>query len=194
MLKNYFRVALRNFWRNRAFSAINILGLAIGISASLIICLLVYYDFTFDKFEKDRDRIFRVVATGTFQGNTWHSNCLPEPMGGAVEKELAGIEVVAPFTTADEMRVTVSGRDAGQPAIFKKQKDIVYVDKRYFDLVRYTWLAGSPTASLQQPYQVVLTAKNARRFFPRLNNAEILGKTIAFNDTVVAAVTGIVKD
>src|SRR5262249_29614074 len=102
MLKNYFRVALRNFWRNRAFSAINILGLAIGISASLIIYLLVYYDFTFDKFEKDSDRIYRVVASGTFQGNPWYSNCLSEPMGGAVQKDLTGIEVVVPFTTVYE--------------------------------------------------------------------------------------------
>jgi putative ABC transport system permease protein len=194
MLKNYFRVALRNFWRNRAFSAINILGLAIGISASLIIYLLVYYDFTFDKFEKDGDRIYRIVATGTFQGNTWHNNCLPEPMGPAVEKDLAGMEVVTPFTTADELRVTIPHSDGSQPAVFKKQKDVVFVDKRYFDLIRYSWLAGSPTTSLQEPYEVVLTEKDARLYFPRLNYGEILGKTILFNDTILTKVTGIVKD
>jgi putative ABC transport system permease protein len=194
MLKNYFRVALRNFWRNRAFSAINILGLAIGISASLVIYLLVYYDFTFDKFEKDGNRIYRVVGTGTFQGNTWHNNCLPEPMGPAVEKDLTGMEVVAPFTTADELRVTIPHHDGSQPAVFKKQKDAVYVDKRYFDLIRYTWLAGSSTASLQEPYQVVLTEKNARLYFPGMNYADILGKTILFNDTILTTVTGIVKD
>jgi predicted permease len=194
MLKNYFRVALRNFWRNRAFSAINILGLAIGISASLVIYLLVYYDFTFDKFEKDGNRIYRVVGTGTFQGNTWHNNCLPEPMGPAVEKDLTGMEVVAPFTTADELRVSIPHHDGSQPAVFKKQKDAVYVDKRYFDLIRYTWLAGSPTASLQEPYQVVLTEKDARLYFPRMNYADILGKTILFNDTIMTTVTGVVKD
>jgi putative ABC transport system permease protein len=194
MLKNYFRVALRNFWRNKAFSAINILGLAIGISASLVIYLLVYYDFTFDKFEKDRDRIYRIVASGTFQGNTWYNNCLPEPMGPAVEKDLTGMEVVAPFTTEYETRVTIPHPNASAPAVFRKQKDIVYVDRRYFDLIRYTWLAGSPTASLQQPYQVVLTEKDARLYFPRMNYSEILGKTILFNDTVLTTVTGVVKD
>jgi putative ABC transport system permease protein len=194
MLKNYFRVAFRNFWRNKAFSAINILGLAIGISASLIICLLVYYDFTFDKFEKDRDRIYRVVASGTFQGNSWSNNCLPEPMGPAVQKDLTGIEVVAPFTTGDEIRVSVPFPDAARPGVFRKQKDIAYVDNRYFDLIKYSWLAGSPTTSLQEPYQVVLTEKNARLYFPKLNYTDIVGKTIAFNDTVVATITGIVKD
>ncbi|HTR28690.1 MAG TPA: FtsX-like permease family protein [Puia sp.] len=194
MLKNYFRVAFRNFRRNKAFSAINILGLAIGISASLIIVLLVYYDFTFDKFEKDRDRIYRIVATGTFEGNTWHGNALSEPMGPAVEKDMTGLDVVVPFTTADEMRVTVPSGDGGRLQIFRKQKDAVYADKRYFDLIRYTWLAGSPAASLSQPYQVVLTEKKARLYFPKLNYNDIVGKTITFNDTILAAVTGIVKD
>jgi len=194
MLKNYFLVAFRNFWRNKAFSAINILGLAIGISASLIIYLLVHYDFTFDKFEKDRDRIYRVVAMGTFQGNTWHNNCLPEPAGPMVQKDLTGIEITVPFTTADETRVTIPAPDGGQPRVFKKQKDAVYVDDRYFDLIRYSWLAGSPTTSLQQPYQVVLTEKNARLYYPGLNYADIVGKTITFNDTVLATITGIVKD
>ncbi|HVS97274.1 MAG TPA: ABC transporter permease [Puia sp.] len=194
MFKNYFRVAIRNFRRNKAFSAINILGLAIGISASLIIYLLVHYDFTFDKFEPDGNRIYRITSSGSFQGNTWHSNSLCEPMAAAVEKDLAGFEVVAPFTTAYPVRVTVPYPDAARPTVFKKQKDVVYADKRYFDLIKYTWLAGSSASSLQQPYQVVLTEKNARLYFPRLNNAAILGKTIAFDDTIQATVTGIVKD
>ena len=194
MLKNYFLVALRNFWRNWTFSLINILGLAIGISASLVIFLLVYYDFTFDKFEKDGNRIYRIVGVGTFQGNTYYGNSFPEPMGPAVEKELTGIEVVVPFTTADEVRVSIPSSDKSHPTIFKKQKDAVYVNKSYFDLIPYTWLIGSPSSSLKEPYQVVLTEKNARLYFPRTNYADIVGKTIAFNDTVLASVTGIVKD
>ena len=62
MVKNYFLVAIRNFWRHKVFSAINILGLAIGISASLVIFLLVHHDLSFDKFEPQRDRIYRVVG------------------------------------------------------------------------------------------------------------------------------------
>src|SRR5579872_5478846 len=174
MLRNYFLVALRNFWRNKTFSFINILGLAIGISASLVIYLLVYYDFTFDKFEKDGDRIYRVVSTGTFQGNTWYNNCLPEPMGPAMAKDLTGIEVVAPFTTGDEIRVSIPYPDAARPAVFRKQEDIVYADKRYFDLIRYTWVAGSPAGSLDHPYQVVLTERNASRFFPRLDRKSVV--------------------
>jgi putative ABC transport system permease protein len=195
MLKNYFLVALRTFWRNKAFSAINILGLAIGISASLIIFLLVYYDFTFDKFEKDGNRIYRVVSTGTFQGETFHGNSLSEPLAPAIEKEMTGLDVVVPFRTADQLRVTIPYPNTNRsPLVLKKQTDIVYADNRYFDLIKYTWLAGSPTVSLQQPYQVVLTEKNARLYFPHLGYSEILGRSIAFDDTIQTTVTGIVKD
>ena len=65
MLKNYFIVALRSFARNRAFSLINVIGLSIGISASLVIYLIVAYDFSFDKFEKDSNRIYQVVEKYT---------------------------------------------------------------------------------------------------------------------------------
>ena len=67
MLKNYFRVALRNFWRNKTFSLINILGLSIGISASLVIFLIVTYDLGFDHFQPNSDRIYRITSNFVFQ-------------------------------------------------------------------------------------------------------------------------------
>jgi hypothetical protein len=106
MLKNYFLVALRTFRRNKTFSFINVIGLSIGISASLVIFLLVQYDFTFDKFEKDGARIYRVVAHGKNNGATWQNGCLSEPMGAAAKKEVSGLEIVAPIRTLDETRVS----------------------------------------------------------------------------------------
>jgi putative ABC transport system permease protein len=194
MLKNYFIVALRNFWRNKTFSFINIVGLSIGISASLIIFLLVHYDFSFDKFEKDGGRIYRVVVEGSSAEETWHGNSLAEPMGAAVEKDLTGIELVVPFHTVDEVRVTIPYPNARRPLILWKQKDLVYCDSRYFKLIPYTWLTGSPSTSLQQPYQVVLTEKNARLYYPGLAYADIVGKPMAFDDTIQATITGVVKD
>src|ERR1700722_20004507 len=81
MLKNYFRVALRNFWRNKVFSTINILGLSIGISVSLVIFLIVSYDLGFDHFEPNGDRIYRVVSDYVFQGEPYYNSgvCYPLP-------------------------------------------------------------------------------------------------------------------
>jgi ABC-type antimicrobial peptide transport system permease subunit len=194
MLKNYFLVALRNFRRNKLFSIINIVGLAIGISASLIITLLVWYDFTFDKFEKDSDRIYRVTSSFTFNGNTNSWGCITQPMGDAMTKELTGFELIAPFRSADNMKVTLPYPAADKPQVLKREKDMVYADGRYFDLIHYDWIAGSPTTSLRQPYQVVITAENAHRYYPGLAYPDIIGKAIFFEDTVQASITGIVKD
>jgi len=194
MLKNYFLVALRNFRRNKLFSIINIVGLAIGISASLIITALVWYDFSFDRFEKDRDRIYRVVSEWNFQGNIshWGSTCVP--IGPAIEKELTGIELVVPFRTADRLKVSIPWPDASRPLVLKKQKDLIYADSRYFNLLHYDWLAGDLKTSLRQPYQVVITASNAHLYFPHLPYSDIIGKPIFFDDTIQATITGIVKD
>jgi predicted permease len=194
MLKSYFLVAVRSFWRNKTFSLINILGLSIGISASLIIFLLVHYDFTFDKFEKDSARIYRVVLDSKSNGELSHGNSVPEPMGAAIQKDLTGIELVAPFRTADELRVTIPYPEASHPQVLKKQEDLVYADARYFKLINYTWLSGSAAASLQEPYQVVLTEKNARLYYPGLRYGDIIGRSIAFDDTIQATITGVVKD
>jgi putative ABC transport system permease protein len=194
MLKNYFLVALRNFWRNKVFALINILGLAIGISAALVIFLIVDYDFSFDHFEKGRDRIYRVGSDFTSGGQTSHWGDVCAPMPAAIQKEMTGIELVAPFTTWDETKVTIPYPDANHPAVLKKQKDQVYVDERYFSLIHYDWLAGSPATALREPYQVVLTEKNAHLFFPGLSYQDIVGKSIVFNDSIRVLVKGVVKD
>ncbi len=194
MLKNYLLVALRNFWRNKVSTCINILGLAIGISAALVIFLIVDYDFSFDHFEKGRDRIYRVGSDYTSGGQTerWGDVCAPMP--AAIQKEMTGIDLVAPFTTWDETKVTIPYPDANHPIILKKQKDQVYVDDRYFSLIHYDWLVGSPATALGEPYQVVLTEKNARLFFHGLSDQDIVGKSIVFDDSIRTTVTGIVKD
>jgi putative ABC transport system permease protein len=196
MIKSYFVVALRNFWRHKTFSGINILGLAIGISASLVIFLLVHYDLSFDKFEPQPHRIFRVVWKNWEPGNDepQYTSAVPLPMGPAIENEITGIDLVAPFSTWYNAKVTIPYPNTGQPRSLDEQKDCAFADARYTNLLGYTWLYGSPATALRQPYQVVLTEKNARLYFPRMAYADILGKTISFNDTVQVNVTGILKD
>ena len=194
MLKNYFLVALRAFRRNKTFSFINIIGLAIGISASLVIYLLVQYDFNFDKFEKDGARIYRVVHHGTNDNGEWKSGCLAEPMGAATRKEVSGLEFVAPIRTLDEVRVTIPSPNGNNPLVLRKQKDILVADADYFNLIGYTWLAGSPAAATLQPYQVVLTEKNVRLYYGNTKYPDVIGKTIVFDDTIQCTVAGVVKD
>ena len=101
MFKNYFTIAVRTLLKNKVFTGINILGLSIGISASLVIYLLVNYHFSFDKFEKDNSRIYRVTSNFNFSGEIYHNQGVCDPMAGAIRKELTGLDAVVPFRTWD---------------------------------------------------------------------------------------------
>src|SRR5258707_8732688 len=99
MIRNYFKIALRSFKRHKLFTFINIIGLSIGISAALVIYLIVNYDFTFDKFHKDGDRIYRVVSNFTFSGEPVTNSGVRGPLPETVKNEVTGLENTAPFFT-----------------------------------------------------------------------------------------------
>lgn len=195
MIKNHLKTAWRSFRKNKVFSAINIIGLAIGISASLVIFLIVDYDYSFNTAIKDGDRICRVVSDFVFSGEAYHNSGVPLPLGEAVRKELTGIDKAAPFYTMDnDTKITVPAAGKQEPVVFKKQKNIVFADSGYFNLIDYKWVAGNATKSLSASSQVVLTASAAAVYFPQLTPDEIVGKELYFNDTVLTTVTGVVKD
>jgi ABC-type antimicrobial peptide transport system permease subunit len=195
MFKNYLTIALRTLWKNKVFSAINVLGLAIGISASLIIYLLVNYHFSFDKFEKDNNRIYRVVSNFTFSGEAYKNSGVPDPLERTIRKEITGLDAVVAFRTwQDEAKFTVQQPGIKQSKIFKHQEDIVFADDDYFNMVNYKWVVGSIKTSLRKSYQVVLTESNAALYFPGLAPAQTIGREIWINDSVRTTVSGVVKD
>lgn len=195
MFKNYFTIAFRTLGKNKVFTLINVLGLAIGISASLIIFLLVNYHFSFDRFEKDKDRIYRVVTNFNFSGAEYKNPGVTSPMGNAMVRELSGRDAVAGFRTWDgNAKISVPEPGKKDPFVFKKQKNIVFADESYFNLIGYTWVAGSAKTSLAEPYQTVLTVSNAKHFFPFLAPAQTVGKILIFNDTVQTVISGVVAD
>lgn len=192
MLKNYLLVALRGLWKNKTISLINIAGLAIGISASLVIYLIVRHEFSYETFQPDGDRIYRVVTNLHFPDMEIKNSGVPEPLPAAIRASVPGIESSTYFYVADETRVTVTGAGNDKKE-FKKQKGIVYADSAYMPFVGYRWLAGSAPAALSGPNQVVLTESRAREYF-NLPPAQVVGKTLTYNDSIAATVTGVVAD
>lgn len=195
MIFNYFAVALRNLRKHKLFSVINIAGLAIGISASLVIYLLVYYDFSFDKFHKDRDRIYRVVSDLQFPGQFITNGGVCTPLADAMRNEVTGLDVVAAFHTYDyQTKVSFPESKGDNPPVFKNQKGIVFADGNYFRIFSYQWLAGSPQTAFTEPYKVVLTQSRAQLYFPGTNPENTIGRTVIYNDSIKVSVSGIVKD
>jgi len=196
MLRNYFTTAFRNIWRNKTFSLINVLGLSIGISAALVIFLIVHYEFSYDTFEKGKDRIYRVVLDAKFNGFEGHSTGVQAPLSTAVANEMTGIELTVPVMTFQgdgTVKVSVA-RDDANPVVYKKQPNIVFTNPQYFQLLQYRWMAGSQQAALKDPFSVVLSESRAVAYFPNTSLPDIIGKEIVYNENMPLKVTGIVKD
>jgi putative ABC transport system permease protein len=191
MIKNYFKIALRGFWRHKAFTFINIIGLSIGISAALVIYLIVHFDLSFDKFEKDGDRIYRVVTNFTYPEGPVSNPGLSVPLQLAAKSQVSGIAASAPLYRLILPDVYIPQKNA-KPVKFKQEKTVALTDSDYFNIVHYKWLAGSAKAALNGPYQVVLTSEQAKIYFPTIPFEQIIGKTVLY-DTVKTTVTGIVQ-
>lgn len=195
MLKNFFIVTFRNLWRHKFFSLINIVGLAIGISTSLVIFMVVSYEFSFDQFEPDKDRVYRIVLDMNRDGFESHSAAVPAPLAKVVKEEVPRIEQAIPiFSFPGDAKADVHiNRSENKLITFKKQEAIVFTNLDYLGLLHYRWIAGDPTSALLQPFQVVLTQSRASTYFPNMPAAEIIGNRLTYNDLEVT-VTGIVQD
>lgn len=197
MLRNYFKTAMRVFTRNKAFATINVLGLSVGISAALIIFLIVQFELGYDRVETDRDRIYRVVMDMKFNGNEIHSPAVFAPLSQAMQNETTGIDAAIPvmqFQGDATASVSIDRSGSLQPTVFKKQPDIVFTSPQYFSLMPYRWIAGTPLSSLKEPFQVVLTEGRAKQYFPSTAINDIIGRKVRYNDDFTATVSGIVKN
>jgi len=189
MFKSYWTLAWRTLVRNKLYTLVNVLGLALGICACLVIYLIASYEFSFDNFHPDRDRIFCVDAG--MHGGHW--NCVPGPMPAAMRREMTGFQTVAAFETY-AASVTIPGGQNGKPMSFGDDGSLAIAEPQYFDIFRYRWLSGNAATALTMPNSVVLTAEKARKYFGDVDPDRIIGQTIYYQDSLMVTVTGVVAD
>jgi len=189
MLRNYFKIAWRNLAKHKVFSIINIIGLTIGLSASFVIGLIIYYDSTFDTFHKDSDRIYRVVTDFKTNEGPFYNSGVSLALKEAI-KDNSNFDLVSDFYIERPMKV--ENKDLGLE--FKLPNFVIYTDDNYFKLFDYNFLAGNKDNVLSSPNNVVLTNERASSYFPKMKPSEIVGKTLVYNDSITATVTGIVEN
>ncbi|MGC4036825.1 MAG: ABC transporter permease [Chitinophagaceae bacterium] len=198
MIKNYFLISWRTIIRHPSTSIINVLGLSLGIAACILIFLLTSFELDYDKFHSDKDRIYRIAGRGqNMEGNEFKTGCVPVPTGSQLRKELTGFETVAGFFVYDaNVRIQTTGTKVKEFTQPKSEIDnnIIIAEPEYFDLFRYQWLAGNPSSALKEPFKVVLSEKEALRYFDNIPLQDIPGKQVIYNDSLVLTVSGIVKD
>lgn len=191
MIKNYFKTALRTFSKNKVTTAINVLGLSIGISAALIIFMVIQYDFSFDKYEPGRENIYRIVTNG----DGWKNSGVPVPLHQNMQS-ISGIQHISAILQFNDNNIKVSIPEGNNKTaqVFKKQEGIVFTSDAYFSIFPHRWIAGNKKTALDNPNKVVLSESYANRYFPDISPEKLIGKTVAFGDTILTTITGVVQD
>lgn len=190
MFFNNLKIAFRSILKNKLFSLINVLGLSIGLCAAMVIGAIVYFDFSFDNFHPDKERIYRIVTVFKSKDGTFSNRGVAVPLMRTFQEGVAGVELTAPFFNTDFYKV--ENREANLD--FKNEENAILADDAYFELFKYEWLAGDSKTALSKPGQVVLSQKKAERFFPHSQMADVVGRTLIYNDSIPIKVTGVVAD
>ncbi len=196
MLKNYFKTSFRSLWRNRLFTALNIFGLAIGISACWMVYSIIRYEFSYDKNLSGKESIYRIVSSYTFDDKESYNGGVSAPLYQGIRTQIAGMQHVVPVFEQWLNAVEVPKGD-GSLLTFEDPEAIVATDSSYFNMLPYKWLAGNKNTALTSPESVVLTESRMHEYFPGKTPGEVLNQTITyygFRDTLQKTVAGIVKD
>jgi putative ABC transport system permease protein len=184
MLKNYLKTAFRNLWKRRAFSLINVLGLAVGMTACFLIFLYVRFELNYDSFHSRADRIYRVVCDVKTPSETVHANGPAWPVGPALKREFPEVESAV--------------RTRNLSFLFRKgdikfqEQNSLLADPDFFRVFDFPLLKGDPNTCLKEPFSVVFSATAAKKYF---GDADPVGQTIQLAQKGwPVKVTGVMKD
>jgi putative ABC transport system permease protein len=186
MIKNYFKLAFRNLWKHKGFSAINILGLAIGIAACLVIMLFVTYEKGFDGMHKKN--IVRLNEVQKFEGMVQPQNVALSmyPMGPTLKAEFPEVKNFARVRQSNKMELRYQENRIFLPKV-------LYVDSTFMQLFDFELLQGDRNKILENINSIVLTEESAKKIFGKENP---VGKSITkfSGDTITFTITGILKN
>jgi len=184
MIKNFFKLALRNILSNKGTSFLNIFGLSIGLAAALFILMWIQHELSYDKFFDDADQIYRVEEDQHYSGNVYHVNVTPYPAGAEWKKRIPEITEYTRFSNLP--RVLFEKEDM---KMF--EDNLRGVDSTFFNMFSFSFKYGDPNTALSDPHTIVLTEELAEKYFGDDNP---LGKSITIEKQFEFMVTGVLED
>lgn len=184
MYKNYWKVALRHLWKNKVFSAINIVGLAAGLAVCLLIVLYVFDELNYDKYNKNADRIYRLDADLFFNGTSFTSSTSPKPLPVALVNDYPLIEQMVRLSFDKNILVRKDNQNI-------QEHHAVFADSTFFKVFTVPMITGDPLTALNDPNSVVIDETTARKYF---NSTDVVGKTLYIDNSDNCKITGVIKD
>ncbi|MGF6927535.1 hypothetical protein QFZ48_003035 [Chitinophaga sp. W2I13] len=188
MFSNYFKIAWRNLIRNRAFSVINILGLTIGLTCSLLILLWVWDERSVDNFHEQGNRLYLVYERQFVDKEVFAGYKTPGMLANEMKRTIPEIEYASNFSWIDDSPDRLTFENNSKIIKF----DACYADTDYFKMMSYPLLQGNPATALSTPGSLCVSEKMAKAFFGSADVA--LGKTLRYDNRKDLTITGVFKD
>jgi len=182
MLKNYLKIALRHFKKNKGYAFINMVGLSLGMACAVLILLWVNDELQYNKFHKNYSRLYQVMETQTYDGKAFTFSAMPGLFVPAIKEEMPEIKYAVRTDWGTRALFTL-----GEKAIYEVG---YFTDPDFLRMFSFKLLKGDPE-SLKDPKSVIITDKMAEKFFGKENP---IGKTLKVNSDEVTTVAGIVKE
>jgi putative ABC transport system permease protein len=190
MLKNYLKILLRNFARNRTFTLINISGLTLGITCSLVMFMIVKEELSFNQYHSKIDSIYRVGYIDYIDGNEYPGGGVPLPMQAAVAEDIVGVVNSTLIFHENYGLISVKGND-GEIKYYEESPELVYVQPSFFEMFDWRIIEGAVKNSFKAPNMAAISETLAAKYFP---NESAIGKTIKLNKDKDLLITAIVED
>ena len=187
MIRNYLKIAIRNLWKNKTFSFINIAGLAIGLSCFLLIALYVLDELSFDKYNANADRTYRINSDIRFGGADLHMPVTSDMMGQLLKKDYPQVEQYTRLYTFNGDKLIKKGNE------YINEEHVGHADSTFFDVFTLPAIEGDTRTALNEPNTVVITESMAKKYF---SSTQVIGKTLEIKDekNPLYKVTAVIKD
>jgi len=184
MLKNYLKIACRNLWKNKGYSAINIFGLAVGLATCLLILLYITDELSYDRYNEKAARIYRINTDIRMGGGNLHLAVASDPMGATLKKDYPQVEEYTRVYASDGSKLVKKGNQ------YLREDKVVNVDSTFFNVFTLPAIEGDTKTALNDPNTVVITESTAKKYF---GTTAAIGRVIEA-DKIPYKVTAVIKD
>ena len=181
MLKNYLKISFRNLSRNKTYSVINIFGLSVGIACSVLILLWIHDEMSYDRFNKNANQIYRVVAN---EGVNYKAATTCGPLAGYLKDNYTDIIKATRY-------MPYKGSDFKYKNKILKIRNGAFADPDFFEMFSFKFIKGNPKTALSDLSKIVITQSMAKRFFGDKNP---VGKTLLVDGKNPVIVSAVIKD
>lgn len=188
MLKNYFKIALRNLQRSRTYALINILGLGLGITCAILIFMLVRYHLSYDNFHANNNRIYRAITEFHDEGVSQASG-VPSPFGKAFRNDFTFAEKTARVIDCGYQLISLPNSKDNKK--FEEENGFAFAEPDFFEIMNYPLIEGDKRTVLAEPNSAIVTEAIAQKYFGKAN---AIGQTIRVNNKINYKITGILKN